>query len=116
MKDARYGNMDKGTQAQSLVRWLRGAGFDGSRISLQFPTFKLMCTVTVYTFSVRDGRTGRWRTSRHKMTFTEAVERYGKGNYEVLEDTKEVRLRRPLRRIFRFFQVTSPITHRRVAR
>ncbi len=104
MNEARYGIVDRRMQAESIVSWLRSAGFEGNRNSLQFPTLKSMCTVTVYPFSVRDGRTGRWRTSRHKMTFAEAVERYGKGNYEVLENSKEVRWRRPLRRIFRLFK------------
>ena len=38
------------------------------------------------------------------MTFAEALERYGNGNYEVLENSREVRWRRPLRRIFRLFK------------
>ena len=66
MKEAQYGSVDIHTQAESIVSWLRSAGFDGKRISLQFPTFKSICTVPVFTFSVRDGRTGRWCTSRHR--------------------------------------------------
>jgi hypothetical protein len=101
MKHARSGIVDMRTPA---ISWLRSTGFGGNRNSVHFPTFKSICTVTVYTFSVRDGRTGGWRTSRHKMTLAEAVERYGKGNYEVIEDSKEVRWRRPLKRIFRLFK------------
>ena len=61
-----------------------------------------MCTVTVYTFRVRDRRTGNWRDSRHKMTTSKADKRYGDGNYEVIDSSKEVRLRRLLRKIFKF--------------
>lgn len=42
-------------------------------------------------FRVRDGRTGKWRTTHHKMTLVEAAKRHGEGNYEVLEWSKEVR-------------------------
>jgi len=63
-----------------------------------------MFTVTVYTFRVRDGRTGKWRTSRHKMTLDQADERYGYGNYELIEDSREIRWRHPLRRLFQVFK------------
>ena len=58
--------------------------------------------LTLYTFFVRDGRTGEWRTSHHKMTLEEAATRYGEGNYEVLECSAEVTWRRLLGQIFRF--------------
>jgi hypothetical protein len=51
---------------------------------------------------VRDRRTGNWRDSRRKMTIVKADKRYGNGNYEVVEDSKEVRLRRLLKKIFKF--------------
>ena len=63
-----------------------------------------MRPITIYTFCVRDGRTGKWRATRHKMTIEEAAKRYGEGNYKALEGSKEVhqRWRRLLRQIFRF--------------
>ena len=91
-------------QAASIASWLRNARFAGARTSDSFPTFRSMCTVTVYTFRVRDGGTGKWRDSRHKMTLEKAGERYGPGNYEVLEWSKEVRWRRFLMRILRIFK------------
>ena len=86
---------------ESIVSWLQSS-FAGDRFSVLFPTFKSICTVTVYTFRVRDQRTGNWRDSRRKMTIVKADKRYGNGNYEVVEDSKEVRLRRLLKKIFKF--------------
>jgi hypothetical protein len=64
----------------------------------------LITRLTIYTFRVRDGRTGKWRTARHKMTLEEAAKRHGEGNYEVLELSKELhpRWRRLFGQIFRF--------------
>jgi hypothetical protein len=88
-------------QAESIINRVRSAHLDRDRASELFPTFRSMCIVTVYTFRVRDGGTGKWRDSRHKMTLEKAEDRYGPGNYEVLESSKEVRWRRLLGRIFR---------------
>jgi hypothetical protein len=84
---------------ESMVTWLRNT-FARDRLLVLFPTFKSICTVTVYTFRVR-GRTGNWRDSRRKMTTAKANKRYGDGNYKVVESSKEVRLRRLLRKIFK---------------
>jgi hypothetical protein len=51
--------------------------------------------ITIYAFRVRDERTGKWRTTRYKMTLEEAGERYGKGNYQVLELNQGTAGRRP---------------------
>jgi len=58
----------------------------------------------LYIFRVRDGRTGKWRTTRHKMTLKEAADRYGDDTYEPVEGSKEVRpiWRRLLRKILKF--------------
>ena len=95
MEYYRYG------RKESIVSWLKSS-FARERLSVLLPTFISICTVTVYTFRVRDRRTGTWRDSRRKMTIVKADKRYGNGNYEVVEGSKEVRLRRLLRKIFKF--------------
>jgi hypothetical protein len=58
----------------------------------------------LYTFRVRDGRTGKWRTTRHKMTIKDVADRYRDDTYEPVEASKEVQPigRRLLRNIFKF--------------
>ena len=90
-------------QEQSIVKWLRGS-VARDRLSVLFLTFKSMCTVAVYTFRVRDRRTGNWRDSRRKMTIGKAEQRYGAEKYEVLESSKEMRWRSFLRRVARIFK------------
>lgn len=90
--------------AQSIAGLMRGTGLVASHGADRFPTFRSMCKITVYTFRVRDGGTGKWRNSRHKMTIDKAEERYGPGNYEVLESSKEMRWRPFLRRISQIFK------------
>ena len=43
----------------------------------------------LYTFRVRDGRTGQWRTIPYKMTLKEAADRLG--ICEPIEESKEVK-------------------------
>ena len=59
----------------------------------------------LYTFRVRDGRTGKWRTIPYKMTLKEAADRYGDGICEPIEESKEEQplWRYWLRQIFEFF-------------
>src|SRR5258705_7781866 len=87
------------TQTRSIVNRLRST-LAPDRLSVLLPTFKSMCTINIYTFRVRDGGTGKWRDSRRKMTIANADKRYGEGNYEVIESSKELRLR-SLLRLFR---------------
>lgn len=47
--------------------------------------------VVLYRFKVRDSNTGKWRQTRYSITLEEAKERYGDGNYEPLEWSKEIR-------------------------
>ena len=58
----------------------------------------------LYTFRVRDGRTGQWRTTPFKMTLKQATDLYG--ICEPVEESKEVQSiwRYSLRRIFEFFR------------
>ncbi len=49
----------------------------------------------LYRFRVRDPKSGKWRTTSYRMTFEEARERYGMGNYEPLEWSKETRIGSP---------------------
>ena len=57
----------------------------------------------LYTFRVRDGRTGKWRTIPYKMTLKEAADRYG--ICEPIEESKEEQplWRHLLRKISEFF-------------
>ena len=43
----------------------------------------------LYTFRVRDGRTGKWRTIPYKMTLKEAADQLG--ICEPIEESKEVK-------------------------
>ena len=43
-------------------------------------------------FRVRDQIGGKWRQTRYCMSDTEALERYGAGNYERLDYSREVRV------------------------
>jgi hypothetical protein len=47
--------------------------------------------VILYFFKLRSDVTGKWHKTRRRMTIKEARQRHGKGNYEVLWDTREVR-------------------------
>lgn len=46
----------------------------------------------LYRFRIRDPITREWRTTSYHLLVEEARERYGDGNYEALESTREVRL------------------------
>lgn len=46
---------------------------------------------TLYFFEVRDSLTGKWRQTRYRLNEDEARARYGDGNYERLDWTREVR-------------------------
>ena len=50
-----------------------------------------MTLLELYHFKVRDPVTGKWRTTNYRLTVEEARQRYGEGNYEVLEWSREVR-------------------------
>ena len=45
----------------------------------------------LYYFRVRDQRTGKWRQTRYRLSDAEALERFGAGNWERLDDSREVR-------------------------
>lgn len=49
-----------------------------------------MAHVILYRFRVRDSYTATWRQTRYSITLEEAQERYGDGNYEPLEWSKEI--------------------------
>jgi hypothetical protein len=50
-----------------------------------------MPTHELYFFKVRDQISGKWRQERYRLTDETARERYGEGNYERLDWTREVR-------------------------
>ena len=50
--------------------------------------------ITLYAFRVRDERTGKWRVSRYKMTPEHAKAQYGEGNYELIEDFTEDKIKK----------------------
>lgn len=50
-----------------------------------------MATLEHYLFKVRDEITGKWRQTRYRLTTEIARKRYGEGNYELLEWSREVR-------------------------
>jgi hypothetical protein len=50
-----------------------------------------METIELYKFRVRDPLSGKWRETRYRLSDTEALVRYGDGNYERLDWTREVR-------------------------
>ena len=45
----------------------------------------------LYLFKVRDSLTGHWQQTRYRLTVAGARERFGEGNYELLEWSREVR-------------------------
>ena len=45
----------------------------------------------LYLFKVRDLVSGKWRQTRYRLTDETARERYGEGNYERLDWSREVR-------------------------
>jgi len=45
----------------------------------------------LYLFTVRNPITGKWRQTRHRSTVDAARKRYGEGNYEPVEGSREVR-------------------------
>ena len=45
----------------------------------------------LYYFRVRDAITGKWRQTRYRLSEADALDRYGEGNYELLDWTREVR-------------------------
>lgn len=50
-----------------------------------------MAETVLYRFRVRNALTGKWRQTRYVLTEENAEKRFGKGNYERLEWSKEVR-------------------------
>ncbi len=48
-------------------------------------------SLILYRFKVRDPITGKWYRTNYRLAVEEAQERYGEGNYELLEWSKEVR-------------------------
>jgi hypothetical protein len=50
-----------------------------------------MTELRLYRFKVRDPITDKWRTTRYHLTAEETRERYGEGNYELLEWSREAR-------------------------
>ena len=45
----------------------------------------------LYFFRVRDEITGKWRQTRYRLSDGEALNRFGAGNYERLDWSREVR-------------------------
>ena len=50
-----------------------------------------MPTRELYLFNVRNPITRKWRQTRYRLTAENARERYGEGNFERLDWTREVR-------------------------
>jgi hypothetical protein len=50
-----------------------------------------MDDLVLYFFDVRDEITGKWRQTRYRLSDEEARVRYGDGNYERLDWTREIR-------------------------
>ena len=50
-----------------------------------------MATHEFYLFRVHDPISGKWGQTRYKITDQIAQERYGEGNYERIQHTREVR-------------------------
>ena len=44
----------------------------------------------LYLFKIRDSLTGHWQQTRYRLTVAQARERFGEGNYEPLEWSREV--------------------------
>jgi hypothetical protein len=51
----------------------------------------------LYLFKVRDSITGHWQQTRYHLTIAGARERFGEGNYKLLEWSREVRNGDPAR-------------------
>ena len=49
----------------------------------------------LFFFKVRDSLTGKWRQTRYRLSDDEARLRYGDGNFERLDWTREVRIGEP---------------------
>jgi len=45
----------------------------------------------LFFFNVRDSLTGKWRKTRYRLNEDEARARYGDGNFERLDWTREIR-------------------------
>ena len=56
-----------------------------------------MGPLVLYFCKVRDPITGKWRKTRYRLTAEEARARYGEGNYELLEWSREIRDADPAR-------------------
>lgn len=41
--------------------------------------------ITLYTFRYKEKTTGKWREARYQISIAEALERYGEGNFELLD-------------------------------
>ena len=50
-----------------------------------------MDDLALYFFNVRDSLTGKWRKTRYRLNEEEARKRYGDGNFERLDWTREIR-------------------------
>jgi len=46
---------------------------------------------SLYFFRIRDALTGKWRQTRYRLNDEDARARYGDGNYERLDWTREIR-------------------------
>ena len=49
----------------------------------------------LFFFRVRDALTGKWRQTRYRLSDEDARVRYGEGNYERLDWTREIRIGDP---------------------
>lgn len=54
-----------------------------------------MDDLVLYFFRVRDAISGKWRQTRYRLSDDEARLRYGDGNFERLDWTREVRIGEP---------------------
>jgi len=50
-----------------------------------------MASIELYRFKVRDPVTAKWHQTQYRLDVETARERYGEGNYELIEWSKEVR-------------------------
>jgi hypothetical protein len=75
----------------AAARCTLGCYPDIPEINLARPGESVTDPIILYRFRVRDAVTGKWHITRYALTEQEAEQRYGKGNYERLDWSKEVR-------------------------